>query len=96
MRPSFSGTIFATTRSPPKPNTVPQGVKIIEGIDVGEEGAGKKIVEGLKGEKVGLVVIVSGVLKPEVSTSDARGVWESRADGLVRADSRGAQVGGRT
>ncbi|OCF71483.1 hypothetical protein I204_07541 [Kwoniella mangroviensis CBS 8886] len=48
-----------------KSSTFPQGVHVIEDIDVSEEGVGDKIVEGLQGAAVGLVVYVSGILKPE-------------------------------
>src|SRR4051794_26260180 len=62
-------TVYATLRSPPKPGTLPSDVTVIQGIDVGEEDAGTKIVQALKGDKLGLVVVVSGVLNPEVSAS---------------------------
>ncbi len=63
---STTRTVYATVRSPPTEGTFPQGVKVIDGIDVGKEEAGKKIVEALKGEKIGLVAVISGILTPEV------------------------------
>ncbi|WVF71840.1 hypothetical protein IAT40_006649 [Kwoniella sp. CBS 6097] len=64
--------VFATVRSTVSddPNAeeikpFPEGVRVIEDIDVSEKDCGDKIVEGLQGAAVGLVVYVSGVLKPE-------------------------------
>ncbi|WWD01011.1 hypothetical protein V866_007949 [Kwoniella sp. B9012] len=61
--------VYATVRGymddKEKSSTFPQGVHVIEDIDVSEEGVGDKIVEGLQGAAVGLVVYVSGILKPE-------------------------------
>lgn len=73
-------TIYATVRSPPKAGTFPDGVKVIEGIDVSEEEAGKMIVEGLKGGKVGVVIVVAGVLKPEVSVISSYRSRDGAAD----------------
>ncbi|KAL7409066.1 NAD-binding protein [Mrakia frigida] len=70
-------TIFATTRSPPKQGFFPKGVNVIDGIDVGTEGAGEKIVKGLKGEKVDWVVVVAGVLKKETLEEPN---WEDEMD----------------
>ncbi|CED85078.1 short chain dehydrogenase reductase family superfamily [Phaffia rhodozyma] len=58
-------TVYATTRSPAKEGTFPDGVHVIEGIDVGEPGAGKTLVEKLEGAKLDLTVIVAGLLKEE-------------------------------
>lgn len=62
--------MYATVRSPPKPDTFPKSdkLRVLQGIDVSKEEAGKKIVEGLeKGQKVDGVWIVAGLLVPEVS-----------------------------
>lgn len=59
-------TVFATVRSPPPPQTFPDGVNVIPSVDVGTEDAGKAVVEGLKGSKIDLVVINAGYFKTEV------------------------------
>lgn len=59
-------TVYATTRSAPKPGMFPDGVHVIEGVDVGEPDAGKKLVEELGEVKLDLTVIVAGVLSKEV------------------------------
>ena len=63
---SRGDNVFATVRSPPPSGTFPAGTHVIEGVDVGERDAGEKIVNGLGGEKVGLVIINAGYLKAEV------------------------------
>ncbi|WWC89673.1 uncharacterized protein L201_004598 [Kwoniella dendrophila CBS 6074] len=65
-----ASNVYATVREyinddEEKKSQFPKGVHIIEDIDVSEEGVGDKIVEGLQGAAVGLVVYVSGILKPE-------------------------------
>jgi NAD(P)-dependent dehydrogenase (short-subunit alcohol dehydrogenase family) len=59
-------TVFATVRSPPAPDAFPPGTRVIQGVDVGERDAGEKIVQGLAGEKVGLVIVNAGYFKSEV------------------------------
>lgn len=59
--------VFATVRSSAQPDQFPSGVNVVEGIDVSQKDCGNKIVDGLKGRTVQLVVYVSGILKPEVS-----------------------------
>ena len=56
-------TVYGTFRS--EPNDAPDGLCVISEIDVGEESAGTRIVEGLKGAKVDRVWFVAGLLVPE-------------------------------
>lgn len=58
-------TVFATVRSPPPPQTFPDGVNVIPSVDVGTEDAGKAVVEGLKGSKIDLAVINAGYFRTE-------------------------------
>lgn len=58
--------VYATVRSPPKAGTFPDGVKVIEGVDVGEEKAGETIIRGMGGAKLDLTIINAGVFKAEV------------------------------
>ncbi|TDL21931.1 NAD-binding protein [Rickenella mellea] len=58
-------TVFATVRSPVKPGTFPEGVRIIEMVDVGNEDAGETIVKGLGDHKLDLVIINAGYFKTE-------------------------------
>ncbi|KAK4689120.1 hypothetical protein P7C73_g983, partial [Tremellales sp. Uapishka_1] len=67
--------IYATVRSPVEDGTFPKGVNIIEGVDASQEDVGDKIVQGLAGRAMEIVVVVAGILKPEASdpaTSIAR------------------------
>lgn len=57
--------VFATVRSAQN-DTLPTEVITIPEIDIGKEGAGVRIVEGLKGTKLDLVIINAGVFKKEV------------------------------
>ena len=66
---SRGDTVFATVRSQPPQDTFPPGTRIIQGVDVGERDAGEKIVHGLAGEKVGLVIVNAGYFKAEVRSS---------------------------
>lgn len=59
--------VFATVRSSPKSGSFPADVSVLEGIDVSEETAGKKVCEGLGGEKLDLVIVNAGVFRKEVS-----------------------------
>lgn len=59
--------VYATVRSEPKQGDFPKGVHVVSGVDVSKPEAGKTIVKGLNGQKVDAVVIVAGLLKPEVS-----------------------------
>jgi NAD(P)-dependent dehydrogenase (short-subunit alcohol dehydrogenase family) len=66
--------VYTTIRFHAEPGQLPQGVNVIEGVDVGEGDCGDKVVEGLKDHGVvsgdggvGIVIYVAGVLKPEVS-----------------------------
>lgn len=59
--------VFATVRSPPESGSFPADVSVLEGIDVSEETAGKKVCEGLGGEKLDLVIVNAGVFRKEVS-----------------------------
>ena len=45
-------------------------MKVVEGVDCTQKDCGEKVVAGLGGKKVDLVVYVSGVVIPEVSLSD--------------------------
>ncbi|KAF9459726.1 hypothetical protein BDZ94DRAFT_1267526 [Collybia nuda] len=56
--------VFATIRSSQNHN-MPAGVSTIPGIDIGREDAGARIVQGLEGEKLDLVIINAGVFKKE-------------------------------
>jgi uncharacterized protein YbjT (DUF2867 family) len=81
-----ASNVFATTRSPPKPGSMPEGVQVISDIDVSKKDCADKIVDGLQGRAVQVVIYVSGILKGEVSAvvhqHDVRarltgtGVWE--------------------
>lgn len=62
-----AANVYATVRSAPKPGSLPDGVNVIEGIDVSKKDCGDKIVDGLQGKTVQVVIYVSGILKPEVS-----------------------------
>jgi uncharacterized protein YbjT (DUF2867 family) len=67
---TIGGTnVFATTRSPAKPGQFPEGVNVIEGIDVSQKESAGKIVDGLKGRTVQVAIYVSGILKPEVRST---------------------------
>jgi len=56
---------IATVRSEAKPGQFPSGTQVIEGIDVSIENAAATLVKKLKGQKLGVVIFVSGILKPE-------------------------------
>ena len=43
-------------------------MKVIEGIDCSQSDVGEKLVRGLQGAAIEVVVYVAGILKPEVST----------------------------
>jgi NAD(P)-dependent dehydrogenase (short-subunit alcohol dehydrogenase family) len=60
--------VFATVRSESK-GEFPQGVNVLEGMDVSKSDCGEKLVKGLKGSKVQVVIYVAGLLKPEVSAA---------------------------
>ncbi|WVQ72722.1 hypothetical protein IAR50_002282 [Cryptococcus sp. DSM 104548] len=57
--------VYATVRGQSPSDTFPKGVNVIEDVDVAKEDCGKKIVRGLQGAAVQIVVYVAGVLKPE-------------------------------
>ncbi|WVQ86241.1 hypothetical protein IAT38_008409 [Cryptococcus sp. DSM 104549] len=58
--------LYATVRgAAPSDDTFPKGTKVIEGVDCSKEECGKKIVDGLQGGAVEVVVYVAGILKPE-------------------------------
>lgn len=65
--------VFATVRGPAEKekNKFPKGVKVVENIDVSVEDCGRKIEAGLQGTAVEVVVIVAGLLRPEVSEDQA-------------------------
>ncbi|KAF8063275.1 hypothetical protein FPV67DRAFT_235324 [Lyophyllum atratum] len=56
--------VFATVRSKPA-EPLPKGVDVISGIDMSKEDAGSKVVQGLKGAKLDLVIVNAGVFKKE-------------------------------
>ncbi|RDB21787.1 hypothetical protein Hypma_010853 [Hypsizygus marmoreus] len=56
--------VFATVRSSGS-KSLPIDVIVISNIDIAQEDAGSKIVEGLKGAKLDLVVVNAGVFKKE-------------------------------
>lgn len=56
--------VTGTARSDP-PKDVPTSINWITGIDVAEESAGRKIVDGLKGQKQDVVIISAGVFHKE-------------------------------
>lgn len=60
--------VFATVRSAQN-DTLPAEVQTIPEVDIGKEDAGARIVEGLKGSKLDLVIINAGVFKKEVGTA---------------------------
>ena len=55
--------VYGTFRS--EPNDAPGGLRVISGIDVGDESAGSRIVKGLNGAKIDRVWFVAGLLVPE-------------------------------
>ncbi|KAF5376436.1 hypothetical protein D9615_008654 [Tricholomella constricta] len=57
-------TVYATIRSK-QTDSLPDDVLVIPEIDIGEEDAGIKIVQGLNGTKLDLVIINAGVFKKE-------------------------------
>ncbi|KAF7980255.1 hypothetical protein HWV62_38993 [Athelia sp. TMB] len=58
--------VYATVRSTPAPGTFPTEVTVIDGIDLNEEDAGKKIVSGLpENVKLDLVIFNAGLIKKE-------------------------------
>ncbi|WVO16918.1 hypothetical protein L204_104604 [Cryptococcus depauperatus] len=57
--------VFATVRGSASADIFPEGVNVIEDVDCSREDCGKKIVDGLQGTAVDIVVYVAGVLKPE-------------------------------
>lgn len=57
--------VFATVRS--QNASLPSGVNVITDVDIAEESAGAKIVEGLSGQKLDLVFVNAGVFKSDVS-----------------------------
>jgi hypothetical protein len=65
--------VFATVRGPAdkEKNKFPKGVRVVENIDVSLEDCGRKIEAGLQGTAVEVVVIVAGLLRPEVSADQA-------------------------
>ncbi|GLB42631.1 putative enoyl-(Acyl carrier protein) reductase [Lyophyllum shimeji] len=60
--------VFATIRSEP-PEPFPKGVVPIPDIDLAHEDAGRKIVEGLHGTRLDLVIVNAGVFKKETLDS---------------------------
>lgn len=61
-----SAHVVATTRSEPKEGTFSEDVQIVSGVDLSKPDVGDKLVAGLKGTKLDVVIIVAGLLKPEV------------------------------
>jgi NAD(P)-dependent dehydrogenase (short-subunit alcohol dehydrogenase family) len=66
--------VIATVRGKAEEGMFPPGVTVVEDIDVSEEECGRKIEAGLQGTAVEVVVIVAGLLKPEVSHRQADSV----------------------
>uniref|UniRef100_A0A0W0F170 Putative oxidoreductase n=1 Tax=Moniliophthora roreri TaxID=221103 RepID=A0A0W0F170_MONRR len=56
-------TVFATVRS--TPSGLSSGVETIPNVDLTEEDVGSKIVKGLSGQKLDLVIVNAGVFKKE-------------------------------
>lgn len=61
---SKGDTVFGTARSSP-PQDADKQIHWITGVDVAEEGAGKKVADGLKNHKVDLVIIAAGYFGKE-------------------------------
>lgn len=61
-----SDEVIVTVRSLPEPSTFDSKVRVIEGIDLSRQDVGQKLIEGLNGTKLDIVIIVAGLLKPEV------------------------------
>ncbi|EDR02063.1 uncharacterized protein LACBIDRAFT_191812 [Laccaria bicolor S238N-H82] len=61
--------VFATIRSAKSASSLPPSVHVIEGVDLSEESAGPAIVQGLKGQKLDLVIVNAGVFKKETLDS---------------------------
>ncbi|ODN92085.1 cytoplasmic protein [Cryptococcus wingfieldii CBS 7118] len=57
--------VYATVRGHVSSDTFPKGVNVIQDVDLSKEDCGRKIVNGLQGAAVQIVVYVAGVLKPE-------------------------------
>ncbi|WWC69096.1 uncharacterized protein I206_103032 [Kwoniella pini CBS 10737] len=69
-----SSNVFATIREENQDNSAnsensnsefPKGLNIIENIDVSNENVGEKIIKGLNGKTINLLIYVSGILKSE-------------------------------
>ena len=58
-------TVYATIRSSKTPD-FPEGITVIQNIDVGVESAGKSIVSALQGNKLDLVFMNAGLFKMDV------------------------------
>jgi uncharacterized protein YbjT (DUF2867 family) len=58
--------VYATIRGQPKPGQFPSGINMITDVDVSKKDCGDKVVAGLGGKQVDVVVYVSGILKGEV------------------------------
>lgn len=65
-------TVFATVRSK-QSNSLPSDITVISDVDISKEDAGSKVVEGLKGTKLDLVIVNAGVFKTEVSQRSLHG-----------------------
>ncbi|KAF8639262.1 hypothetical protein AX16_010334 [Volvariella volvacea WC 439] len=57
--------VFATVQSVERASNIPEGVHIIDGVDLSKEDAGKRIVDGLNGVQVDLVILNAGIFKKE-------------------------------
>lgn len=73
---SLGHTVYATTRSDKSPN-FPQGVKVIQNIDVGIQSAGSSICDALGGSKLDLVFMSAGLFKMD---SFNKPDWEAHLD----------------
>lgn len=63
-------TVYATVRSPPSSDTFPPespSLHVIDGVDLSQESAGERVVSGLAGQKVDLVIVNAGIFKSDVS-----------------------------
>ena len=85
--------VFATVRSSAEPDQFPTGVNVIGNVDVSQKDCGEKIVDGLKGRAVQVVIYVSGILKTEVR-SCFKLIWpDSQAGARLMGRNSASRIG---
>lgn len=78
---TLSREVLATVRSEAKQGQFPDGVKVVDGIDVSQEDCGQKLVSGVEkqaaGKKIDQVYMVAGILTPE---EPLKPDWQAQID----------------